>query len=50
MAKTNLRSQPQQLDLFQLQEEYPKQIKDNSNQKIDLNNLDLAQNVIVCNH
>lgn len=49
MAKTNLRSQPQQLDLFQLQEEYPKQIKDNSNQKIDLNNLDLAQNVIVCN-
>ena len=49
MAKTNLRLQPQQLDLFQLQAEYPKQIIDNSSQSIDLNDLDLTQNVLVCN-
>ena len=49
MAKTSLRPQPQQLDLFQLQAEYPEQIIDNSSQTIDLNDLDLTQNVLVCN-
>ena len=49
MAKTNLRPQPQQLDLFQLLTEYPEQIIDNSNQSIDFNDLDLTQNVLVCN-
>ena len=46
MAKTNLRPQPQQLDLFQVQAEYPKQIIDNTRQKIDLYDLDLTQNVL----
>ena len=49
MAKTNLRPQPQQLDLFQLQAEYPEQIIDNSSQSIDLDDLDFTQNVLVCN-
>lgn len=49
MARTNLRSQPEQLDLFQVQTEYPKQIIDNSILNIDLNDLDLTQNVLVCN-
>ena len=49
MAKTNLRPQPQQLDLFQVQAEYPKQIIDNSRQGMDLNDLDLTRNVLVCN-
>ncbi len=49
MAKTNLRPLPQQLDLFQLQAQYPEQIIDNSNQNIDLNDLDLTKNVLVCN-
>jgi len=49
MAKTNLRLHPQQLDLFQLQTEYPEQIIDNSSQSINLNDLDLTQNVLVCN-
>ena len=49
MAKTSLRPQPQQLDLFLLQTEYPEQIIDNRNQAIDLNDLDLTQNVLVCN-
>ena len=49
MAKTNLRPQPQQLDLFQVQAEYPKQIIDNSRQEMDLNDLDLTRNVLVCN-
>ena len=49
MAKPNLRPHLQQLDLFQLQAEYPKQIIDNSSQRIDLNDLDLTQNVLVCN-
>ena len=49
MAKTNLRPQPQQLDLFQVQAEYPKQIIDNSRQEMDLNDLDLTRNVLVFN-
>ena len=49
MAKIGLRPQPQQLDLFQLQAEYPKHIINNSSQSIDLNDLDLTKNVLVCN-
>ena len=49
MAKPNLRPQPQQLDMFQLQAEYPEQIINNSSQSIDLNDLDLTQNALVCN-
>lgn len=38
-----------QLDLFQLQEEYPKEIINNSDQEIDLDDLDMSKNVLVCN-
>ena len=49
MARANLRPQPQQLDLFLLQAKYPKQIINNSSQNINLDDLDLSQNVLVCN-
>lgn len=41
--------QPQQLDLFQLQNLYPKEIIQNSSQEIDLDNLDISKNVLICN-
>lgn len=43
------KQRPQQLDLFQLQMEYPKEIIQNSNQEIDLDNLDVSKNVLICN-
>ena len=43
------KQQPQQLDLFQLAVEYPKEIIQNSSQNIDLNDLDLSKNVLICN-
>ena len=49
MARTSLRPQPLQLDLFQVQAEYPKQIINNSSHSDDLDDLDLSQNVLVCN-
>lgn len=49
MAKTYKTSNPQQLDLFQLQIDYPKEIISNPVQEIDLDDLDMSQNVLVCN-
>ena len=41
--------QPQQLDLFQVQLEYPKEIVKHSSQEIDLDEIDVSKNVLVCN-
>lgn len=49
MGKTNVIIQPQQLDLFQLQVEYPNEIVNNPSTSIDLEDLDISQNVLVCN-
>ena len=49
MAITNKISNPQQLDLFQVQAEYPKEIVQNSSQEIDLDDLDISKNVLICN-
>lgn len=49
MARTNIKQQPQQLDLFQVQMEYPKEIVHNSIPEMDLENLDISRNVLVCN-
>ena len=49
MAKTNKISNPQQLDLFQLQIDYPKEIVNNTIQEVDLDDLDLSKNVLICN-
>ena len=43
------KSRPQQLDLFQVQVEYPKEIVRNQSQEIDLDSLDLSKNVLICN-
>ncbi len=49
MAKTDNRNQPQQLDLFQLRTEYPNEIVSNPCQNIGVADLDMSQNVLVCN-
>ena len=49
MARVNNKQHPQQLDLFQVQAEYPKEIVQNSSQEIDLNDLDVSKNVLICN-
>ena len=49
MARANIKQQPQQLDLFQVQAEYPKEIVHNSSQEINLNDLDVSKNVLICN-
>lgn len=49
MARTNIKQQPLQLDLFQLQAEYPKEIVQNPSQEIDLDKLDISKNVLICN-
>lgn len=49
MSKANIKQQPQQLDLFQVQTEYPKEIVQNSSQEINLDDLDVSKNVLVCN-
>ncbi len=49
MARKNIKQQPQQLDLFQLQLEYPKEIVQNPSQEIDLEDLDISKNVLICN-
>lgn len=46
MARANIKQQPQQLDLFQVQAEYPKEIVHNSSQKINLDDLDVSKNVL----
>ncbi len=49
MARANIKQQLQQLDLFQVQAEYPKEIVQNSSQEINLDNLDVSKNVLICN-
>jgi len=49
MAKTNIKQQPQQLDLFQVQLEYPEEIVQNSFPEMDLESLDMSRNVLICN-
>ena len=49
MARANIKKQPQQLDLFQVQAEYPKEIVHNSSQEINLDKLDVSKNVLICN-
>lgn len=44
-----IKSRPQQLDLFQVQAEYPKEIVRNQSQEIDLDSLDLTRDVLICN-
>ena len=49
MSRNKSISTPLQLDLFQLQNEYPEEITINPSQDIDLECLDLSRNVLVCN-
>lgn len=49
MARTNIKQQPQQLDLFQVQLEYPEEIVQNSFPEMDLESLDMSRNVLICN-
>ena len=49
MARTATNQQFQQLDLFQVKAEYPKEIIQNSSQEIDLDDLDISKNVLICN-
>ena len=49
MAIRKIINQPQQLDLFQVQAEYPKEIIRNPIQEIDLGDLDMSKNVLICN-
>ena len=49
MSRNKSISTPLQLDLFQLQNEYPEEITINPSQDIDLDCLDLSRNVLVCN-
>ena len=49
MARATIKQQPQQLDLFQVQAEFPKEIVQNSSQEINLEDLDVSKNVLICN-
>lgn len=49
MERKNTISSPQQLDLFQLQIDYPNDIITNPTQGVDLEDLDMSENVLVCN-
>jgi hypothetical protein len=49
MARVYQKNQPQQLDLFQLQAEYPNEIIKNPSQEINLDELDVSKNVLICN-
>ncbi len=49
MTKSNIISQPVQLDLFQLQEEFPDKIISNNIPTIDLGDIDMSKNVLICN-
>ena len=41
--------QPQQLDLFQVHLEFPNEIVKHSSQEIDLDEIDVSKNVLICN-
>ena len=47
--KTSSEHQIKQLDLFQLQQEYPKEIVINKNKDSNFEDIDLSRNVLVCN-
>lgn len=49
MAKTNKISTSLQLDLFQLQQEFPEKIIRNMSQEVNLDGLDVSKNVLICN-
>ena len=49
MARTKTKQNPLQLDLFQVQAEYPKGIVQNPSLEIDLDDLDVSKNVLICN-
>ena len=49
MTKNDIRNQPQQLDLFQLRADYPNEIICNTCQNLDVGDLDMSQNVLICN-
>ncbi len=49
MARTKIKQDPLQLDLFHLKTEYPKEIVQNSSHEIDLDDLDVSKNVLICN-
>ena len=49
MARTKIKQHPLQLDLFQVQAEYPQEIIQNPSQEIDLDDLDVSRNVLICN-
>ncbi len=49
MTRTKIKQNPLQLDLFKLKDEYPKEIVQNLGQEIDLENLDISKNVLICN-
>ncbi len=49
MKRKKIKQDPLQLDLFQLKAEYPKEIVQNPIQEIELDDLDVSQNVLVCN-
>lgn len=49
MTRTKIKQNPLQLDLFKLKDEYPKEIVQNLGQEIDLENLDVSKNVLICN-
>ena len=49
MARTKTKRNPLQLDLFQVQVEYPKEIVRNPSQEINFDDLDVSKNVLICN-
>ncbi len=49
MAKSNSKSQIQELDLFSVQAEYPNEIVNNQEIVGHFDNLDLSKNVLICN-
>lgn len=49
MARLINKQQPQQLDLFQLQAEFPNEIIQNSSSETNLDKIDLSRNVLICN-
>lgn len=49
MARAYQKNQSQQLDLFQLQAEYPNEIIKNPSLEINLDDLNLSKNVLICN-
>lgn len=49
MVRTKTKQNPLQLDLFQVQAEYPKEIVQNPSHEINSDDLDISKHVLVCN-